>query len=247
MTVVLVHGNPETAAVWDEVRARLDQPSVALSLPGFGVPLPAEFTAKEAWEAWLVEQLESLPGPIDLVGHDWGALLVLRIATAHGDLVRSWAIDVASVSHPDYVWHDFAQLWQTPDAGEEWVRTVAATPADDPDGFFGSLTAFGVTAAEAATMGEAFDEVMGTAILRLYRSATPNVHADWSWWNSSTTAAPGAVLRPTADAFDDETQARAVADRLGASVIDLPGLGHFWMIEDPAAAADALRTWLEGR
>ncbi|MCE3552885.1 alpha/beta hydrolase [Pseudonocardia sp. RS11V-5] len=244
MTVVFVHGVPETAAVWDALRMRLDRDSVALSLPGFGSPLPAGFEAKEDWERWLVAELEAMPGPVDLVGHDWGSLLALRIATAHGDLVRSWAVDVASVSHPDYAWHDFARLWQTPGEGEAWMRATLDTGPDDPAGFFGQLPAFGIGTGEAKAMGAAFDEAMAESILRLYRSAQPNVHADWAW---TTAQAPGLVLRPTADPFDDPALAADVAARLGATVRDLPGLGHFWMLQDPAAGAEAVRAWVDAR
>lgn len=244
MTVVLLHGVPETAAVWDGVRAHLGRDSLALALPGFGSPLPPGFDGKEAWEAWLVEQLSALPGPVDLVGHDWGSLLALRVATAHGDLVRSWAVDVASVSHPDYTWHDFARLWQTPGDGEAWMRATLDGEIDDPEGFFMALTGFGIGVDEAKAMGAAFDEAMATSILTLYRSAAPNVHTDWSW-KDGPTVAPGLVLRPTTDPFDDAALAGSVAERLGAATTDLTGLGHFWMLQDPAGTAGVLRTWLD--
>ena len=40
MTVVFVHGSPETAELWDPLRAVLSRDAVALSLPGFGAPRP---------------------------------------------------------------------------------------------------------------------------------------------------------------------------------------------------------------
>jgi pimeloyl-ACP methyl ester carboxylesterase len=46
MGVVLVHGNPETAAVWEPLRAALGRDDVVcLSPPGFGAPVP------DGWEA----------------------------------------------------------------------------------------------------------------------------------------------------------------------------------------------------
>ena len=42
MTIVFVHGVPNTAAVWDPVRSLLpDRETVALQLPGFGCDAPA--------------------------------------------------------------------------------------------------------------------------------------------------------------------------------------------------------------
>ena len=44
MTVVLVHGAPESAAIWDEMLAQMDRDDVAaLSPPGFGPPVPDGF------------------------------------------------------------------------------------------------------------------------------------------------------------------------------------------------------------
>ena len=41
MPVVLVHGVPETPAVWDPLRSKLSRDDVvALQLPGFGCPRP---------------------------------------------------------------------------------------------------------------------------------------------------------------------------------------------------------------
>ena len=68
--------------------------------------------------AWLVGELEALDGPIDLVGHDWGGGHVQRLAATRPDLIRSWVTDIAGAADPDYVWHDLAQVWQTPGDGE---------------------------------------------------------------------------------------------------------------------------------
>jgi pimeloyl-ACP methyl ester carboxylesterase len=77
MPAVFVHGVPETPAIWDGLRSCLRREDViALQLPGFGCARPDGFAAtKEAYVAWLVAALEpiSAQGPIDLVGHDWGA------------------------------------------------------------------------------------------------------------------------------------------------------------------------------
>ena len=58
------------------------------------------------------------PGLIDLVGHDWGGGHVVRVVNARPELVRSWATDIAGRFDPEYVWHERAQVWQTPGAGE---------------------------------------------------------------------------------------------------------------------------------
>src|SRR3954451_24058486 len=122
MTAVFVHGNPETTAVWGPLLSELGRSDVVcLSPPGFGAPLPAGFGATVAeYRAWLVDELVSLGAaddPVDLVGHDWGGGHVLGVAMTRPDLLRSWCTDIAGCLAPDYVWHDMAQVWQTPGAG----------------------------------------------------------------------------------------------------------------------------------
>src|SRR6187551_3389203 len=128
---VLVHGNPETAAVWGPLMRALNERGVhdivALSPPGFGAPVPDGWVGSPGdYVDWLATELEGLDGPIDLVGHDWGAGHVAGLVAARPDLVRSWAIDVAGLIHPDYVWHDTAQLWQTPEVGEQVIDAMVS-------------------------------------------------------------------------------------------------------------------------
>ena len=72
--IVFLHGVPETAALWDKVRAQFDEETVALSLPGFGCARPTGFGAtKDDYAAWLVGELEKFDAPVNLVGDDGGA------------------------------------------------------------------------------------------------------------------------------------------------------------------------------
>src|SRR6476661_7578466 len=59
MSVVLVHGNPETIAVWDPLRDALDRDDiVCLSPPGFGAPVPDGWGATvEDYRDWLIYEL----------------------------------------------------------------------------------------------------------------------------------------------------------------------------------------------
>jgi len=239
--IVFLHGVPETASLWDKVRARIDGDSVALSLPGFGCPRPEGFGAtKDEYVAWLVDQLDRFDQPVDLIGHDWGAGLTYRVATAHGDHLHSWAADVGNIMHPDYVWHDFARIWQTPGEGEAFFRDQNALPAEERAQVFEML---GVGHEDAVTMASASDDDMASCILDLYRSATPNAYERWkdSW---GPTPAPGLVLFPSDDPFGDEDKSRQVAAVLGADHQTLEGVGHWWPLQAPEVAAQALNTFL---
>jgi hypothetical protein len=48
------------------------------------------------------------------------------------------------------------------------------------------------------------------------------------------------VVCPSADPFGDETMSRQVAEQRGARHQVLDGLGHWWVVEDPARAAAVL-------
>jgi len=237
--IVFVHGVPETAAIWDKVRAGIGRESVALSMPGFGCPLPdGAGTSKDDYAAWLLGALDGIDGPIDLVGHDWGAGLTYRIATAHGDRIHSWVADIGNIAHPEYEWHDIGKIWQTPGDGEAFVESQnALTPAERAPLF----EAMGVPHDDALAMASASDATMGACILGLYRSALPNPHADWGPW--TPTEAPGLVIHPTDDIFGDEAKAKQVAEALGARFELLDGGGHFWPYQAPEKAGTILESF----
>lgn len=92
-----------------------------LRFPGLGNARPRGFTAtKDAYATALADALAQLDGPLDVVGHDIGALLTLRIATAFELLLRSWIVDVANVFYRDHVW---------PDRVHQCRRTASAVQA----------------------------------------------------------------------------------------------------------------------
>jgi pimeloyl-ACP methyl ester carboxylesterase len=71
-----------------------------------------------------VLEVEAVGEPVDIVGHDWGSLLVQRLVSTRPDLVHTWAAGSATIDR-DYVWHDLAQMWQTPEVGEQIMDAMA--------------------------------------------------------------------------------------------------------------------------
>ena len=240
MTAAFVHGNPETAAIWDLLFEHLDREDVvALSPPGFGAPVDDDFAAtSDAYLEWLVDAVASLDGPVDLVGHDWGGGHVMRLAMTRPDLIRSWTTDIAGCMDPDYVWHDMAQVWQTPDAGEQAVAAMMGAPLEQRVAQFESL---GMTKSIAESVAAANDAAMGRCILALYRSAAQPAMANWGKGLAKAQARPGLVIIPTEDHYTGgERLARRSAERAAAEVAVLDGLGHWWMCQDPARGAAVL-------
>jgi len=240
MTTVLVHGVPETPAVWEPLRALLGRDDVvAPQLPGFGCPRPDGFGAtKEEYVDWLVGELEAIAaeGPIDLVGHDWGGGFVVRVVSTRPELVRSWVTDAAAVGNGDFEWHEFAKLWQTPGEGEAFFEQQQALSVEERAVPFETM--FGVPHDRALALASWGDETMADSILRLYRSA---VHVGREWGPDFVEIPkPGLVLIPSDDHFLSAEGARAGAARAGATVTELDGIGHWWMLQDPERGAKAL-------
>lgn len=240
MTVVFVHGNPETDAIWGPLLAVLGRDDVVLlSPPGFGAPLPDGFGATFLeYRDWLEAELEKLDGPVDLVGHDWGGGHVVNLVMHRPELIRSWATDVVGLFDEDYVWHDMAQVWQTPGAGEEMLQNMigGGLPARTE-----LMVSFGFPEDVAAAVAEHQNDDMITAILALYRSAAQPAMAEAGRALESAAARPGLSLLATADPFIGQSDnRRRAADRAGARTEVLEGLGHWWMLEDPQRGAAAL-------
>jgi pimeloyl-ACP methyl ester carboxylesterase len=103
MTVVLVHGSPETGDIWRPLQDILGRKVMAIALPGFGAARPNGFAAtKDTCAEWLGQTLARFEQPVDVVAHDVGALLTMRVASAFDIPLRSWTIDVANIFHPQF-------------------------------------------------------------------------------------------------------------------------------------------------
>ena len=150
---------------------------IALSPPGFGAPVPDGFGATaDEYLAWLIAEVEGVEGPVDLVGHDWGGGHVQRLAATRPDLIRSWCSDIAGAADPEYVWHDLAQVWQTPGDGEAFLeRMVSLSQVQRAASFVG----LGMTRPAADACAAAVGPEMARCILALYRSAAQPAMASW--------------------------------------------------------------------
>jgi pimeloyl-ACP methyl ester carboxylesterase len=244
MAVVLVHGNPETEAIWGPLVDALGRDDVVrLSPPGFGAPLPGDFPATYlAYRDWLEGELERFDEPVDLVGHDWGGGHVMNAVMHRPELVRSWASDVVGLFDPDYVWHDLALVWQTPGEGEQSVNTILGGTAEDRAQ---QMVALGIPMDIATSIAAAQGSEMGRAILLLYRSARQPAMAEAGRALENAAARPGLSLLATDDPYIGAAEnRRRAADRAGARTEVLDGLGHWWMVQDPARGAAVLtRFW----
>jgi pimeloyl-ACP methyl ester carboxylesterase len=238
MPKLFVHGNPETSVVWaplvDALAARGVTDVELLSPPGFGAPVPAGFGCTQPeYRDWLIDTIAAADEPVDLVGHDWGAGHVYAAVAARPDLVRSWAADCAGLAHPDYVWHDGAQVWQTPEAGEQLAEAMIGLPPE-------ALGAWGAPPGLAPALAAGIDATMTAAMLPLYRSAVQPALRELGQQLLAAERRPGLVIDAVADPYVPSDLSRQMAASLGAEVVTLDGAAHWWMWEATDQAADAL-------
>ncbi|MDH3686114.1 MAG: alpha/beta hydrolase [Myxococcales bacterium] len=243
MPKAFVHGVPETAAIWRTLAAELEQRGsgdlVFLSPPGFGAAVPAGWEPTQThYASWLIGELEALGGDVDLVGHDWGAGHLGGVLAERPDLLRSWALDCAGLFHPEYVWHDMAQAWQTPNVGEQAIGGLIGGSAEERSALMAGL---GLPADVAATVAAGQDAEMARCILGLYRSAAQPAMRELGERMFDAKPPPGLVIIPADDTYPGTPEMAAeVAARLGAGTKTLDGLDHWWMFEGAAAVAEAL-------
>lgn len=235
---LFVHGNPETRAVWaplvDALAARGVTDMRLLSPPGFGARVPDGFgCTRVEYRDWLIGAIEAVGEPVDLVGHDWGAGHVYAVLAARPDLVRTWAADCAGLLHPDYEWHDAAQMWQRPGDGEEIAELMRGLPPQ-------AVVSWGASPAYAPALAGGIDEPMTTAMLALYRSAVQPALRELGEAVVVANRPPGLIIEPDGDPYVPAALSRQVASRLGAETLALTGCAHWWMWEAPDRAADAM-------
>jgi pimeloyl-ACP methyl ester carboxylesterase len=116
-TIVLVHGAGHTADVWQEVQARLRHASVAVDLPGRRdrVAGIADVTVEDAAMSVAADAAATSAGPLVLVGHSAGGVVLPGVAARLGDRVDH-LVFVAGLCAPD---------------GERVVTTVRPDAVDE--------------------------------------------------------------------------------------------------------------------
>jgi pimeloyl-ACP methyl ester carboxylesterase len=85
-TLVLIHGAGLTAAVWDEVRANLAHPSVAVDVPGRRDRHAdiTRVTIDEVADSVVADVDAVTGGPVVMVGHSTGGIVVPAVAARLG-------------------------------------------------------------------------------------------------------------------------------------------------------------------
>jgi pimeloyl-ACP methyl ester carboxylesterase len=128
--VILLHGFPQTAAMWDGVAAGLQQrgyrtlaPNQRGCSPGARPGGVRAYRLDEvtADAAAVVEQLAG--GPVHVVGHDWGGPVAWALAASRPELVRS----LTTISGP-HLWAYLVSATRSRQAVASWYIPVFQIP-----------------------------------------------------------------------------------------------------------------------
>ncbi|ANP47296.1 alpha/beta fold hydrolase [Candidatus Viadribacter manganicus] len=238
--IIFVHGVPDTPALWRPLISALGLSADAWrapALPGFGNPVRAGFNCtKDAYVAWLIGELEQIGAPVDLVGHDWGALIALRAASLRPDLISSWCVTNAVID-PDYRGHRTARAWATPLLGELTMLAMRNTARLEQ-----GLIAGGMPASLAKEETPKIDMTMRRSILKLYRSAK-GLRFEGAWIaDLERLPKRGQVFWGEADPYVDLSVAERFTRQHGFPLHVEKGAGHWACHERAAQFAELLKS-----
>jgi pimeloyl-ACP methyl ester carboxylesterase len=244
--ILYVHGVPNHGAMWEPFLERTG--GIAPDLPGFGRSgKPAHFDySPRGYGDWLEAFVDHAGlDRFALVTHDWGAV-GLELAQRRPEAVERLVLIDLVPFLPGYRWHRVARVWRTPVAGElfmgfstKWgmkraLRQQRAMPEDAIDG-------------QVEQIWPHFDHGTQRAILKLYRSAPPDV-LERAGSRLGDLKAPALVLWGERDVYLPTEFAHAYGEALGgeARVEIVPDAVHWIWLDRPNVVDDVAGFLTEG-
>lgn len=249
--VLFVHGNPDSADLWQPLMAALQERHrcIAPDLPGFGQSdRPADVKQHctlDSMANWLDGVLDAMAvnEPVDLVVHDVGGFYGLAWLARNGHRVRRVVI-TNTLFHQDYRWHFWGRVWRTPVLGE-LAMAALAIPVLGP--WMGGLTLrLGgplLSPAWVAHTARVFRNPKQRAqVLALYRAMDPKKFGQYEQRMLEQVAArPSLVFWGDRDIFIG----KEFAERFDANEVHhFPDAGHWVAVEKSADLAPALSAFL---
>jgi pimeloyl-ACP methyl ester carboxylesterase len=220
--ILYLHGVPTHSRDWIPFLERFG--GIAPDLPGFGRSAkPGDFDYSiPGYDRFLEAFVDELGlDRFTLVMHDWGAV-GLALAQRFPERVERIVMFPVVPFVPGYRWHRVARAWRTPLIGELLMGFTTR---------WGFRRALPPEIADAAW--ETFDHGTQRAILRLYRSAPPDLLAR-AGERLADVRAPALILWSTGDPYLPAKFAQSYADALGGEVtVELVEGGHWPWFERP--------------
>jgi pimeloyl-ACP methyl ester carboxylesterase len=220
--VLYLHGVPTASWDWEPFLARTG--GVAPDLPGFGSSAkPGDFDYSIPGYADFLEAFCAEAGleRVSLVMHDWG-VVGLALAQRRPELVERIVLTGCVPLMPGYRWHRVARAWRTPVLGELTM---------------GFATRFGFRRSLPREIADRayddFDQGTQRAILRLYRSAPPEVLAAHGE-GLGELRCPALVAWPLRDPYIGVEFGSRYAEALGGEVeLEEVDAGHWPWLDRP--------------
>lgn len=244
--VLLIHGNPDSADMWDGVITNLksDYRCIAPDLPGFGrsdIDLDVDFNLDWAGH-WLKSFLQSIDikEPVHLIVHDIGAFYGLPWAILNPEKVKTICIS-NTLFFSDYRWHFWGRVWRTPVLGEstdyfisKWLYKInmrSSSPKLSNEHLDRSYKLLRSNPKTQAT------------ILKVYRAMTPSVFKPWEdQYFALTKQKPVMVFWGDKDNYIPLKFGYAERFAYGQKVHHLPDAGHWAIVEEPEVF---IKVWRE--
>lgn len=241
--LLMLHGNPDSSALWMPVADRLGPGFRCLipDLPGFGrSPAPPDFDASlDAMADWVAYTLETIGATtrVDLVAHDFGAIFGMAWAIRNPDRVRRVVVG-GFPFFPDYRWHFWGRVWRTPLLGElslaamNWWLFHREIKRGGP----------GLSTEHVREAYAGLTPSVKKMIPKLYRATDP---ANFGAWQDGLRSLAARVpMMSIWGALDPYIPVRN-AGRFGATKVHvLEGVGHWFPAEAPDEVADLVREFL---
>jgi pimeloyl-ACP methyl ester carboxylesterase len=220
--ILYLHGVPTHSCDWVPFLERTG--GIAPDLPGFGKSAkPGDFDYSiEGYDRFLEVFVDQLGlERFSLVVHDWGAV-GLALAQRLPERVERLVVFSVVPFLPGFRWHRVARGWRTPGVGELLM---------------GATTRWGLRRELPAELADhawdAFDHGTQRAILKLYRSAPPDVLAR-AGERLGEIRAPALVLWPADDPYIAAEFGQAHADALGGdTTLEMVHGGHWPWLRNP--------------
>jgi pimeloyl-ACP methyl ester carboxylesterase len=231
-TIVLVHGDWADASSWSRVIERLQRDGFTVTAP------PNNLRGPSADSAYLRAYLETLAGPIVLVGHSYGGFVITNAATG--------LPNVKALVYVDAVIPDEGQLLG-PLPGEKSALAPAATDPTSlfklapfpgaPEGVFDTYLLPDVVASSFATDLSPEEQGLITATQRpasLAQFADPSGPPAWK-------DIPAWAVIGSRDRIITPEAQRQMAEHAGAQVTEVDA-SHVSMLSKPDVVVDVIKT-----